>query len=215
MKNIITIFLIAINSIAFGQIVPLEDIELLQTTISKTYTTKVKILGKKITGNVNELKSTVNVQVSCRLIYAGEWEDKENEYIITIVKDSNCVFLNLMYKRISRYWKKQERWSDKYNANGDFTHLTVRDGLYKIDNNIIIPMIRTESQIEGIAFLMFWYNYRLYKIDLIKSGGFGGISSFVKQNLQIKKGDKTYKLLDLVRKLDETKKLIKEMRKRS
>ncbi|MCK0162233.1 hypothetical protein [Allomuricauda sp. F6463D] len=207
MKNILIILFITFNSIAFGQSIELENIELFKTEITKSDTTEINIFGKKNLGNVYNLKSKVNVQVSCS-VTSGEWEDKVNEYKISIVEDSNCELLDSIYDKISKYWIKQEKWSNKYNANGDFSTLPVRDGFYKINKKLIIPMVKSEHEREGSAFQVFWYKNHLYKVELIKSGGYGGLSSFIEQNLEIKEGKRIYKLSNLVRYLDETKKLI-------
>lgn len=210
MKYYIVFLFITVSSISFGQIIDLEEIELLKTKIIESDTIQVDLFGNNTFGKVYKLKSKVNVQVSCSLT-SSKWEDKENDYKLTIINDSNGKLLDSMYRRISKYWVEQEKWSDKYNANGDFSSLPVRDGFYKISEDLVIPIVKTEHEREETAFFIFWYNHKLFKIDLVKSNGFGGLSSFIEQNLHIKKGDRTYRLQGLVRQQKEIKKLLNKV----
>ena len=189
--------------------IEIGGIEIVNSTITKTEEIKSEIFGKEVQGIEYEITSKVEVQVSCSMV-SGESEYKENKYRITKYIDSNCQMYNSIYESITEYWKGQEEWAHKYNSSGDFSALPVRDGFYRIKKNLIIPMVKTDNEIEGKAFSIFWHDKTLYKIELLKSGGFGGLSSFIEQNLQIKTKSKSYKIEGLIRTLKETKKIIKE-----
>ena len=208
LKSSILIIQIIISLQIQGQI-EIGGIELVNSTITKTEEVKSEIFGKEVQGIEYELTSKVEVQVSCSMV-SGEWEYKENKYRITKYDDSNCLMYNSIYESITEYWKGKEEWANKYNSSGDFSALPVRDGFYRIKKNLIIPMIKTDTEVEGKAYSIFWHNKILYKVELLKSGGFGGLSSFIKQNLQIIRKSKSYKIEGLIRTLKETKKIIEK-----
>ncbi|MFH4966534.1 hypothetical protein V8G69_16150 [Gaetbulibacter sp. M235] len=202
LKLSILIIIIAISLKIQAQI-EIRGIQLDNSIITKTEEIESKVFEKKSKGSEYEVLSKVRVQISCSGV-DGEWDYKEIKYRITTYKDSDCSLLDSINQSIDKYWKEQIKLND-------FKNIEIRDGFYKISPELSIPMIKSETEIEGKAYSIFWYNKTLYKIELLKSGGPpGSLISFIEQNLRIKSKLEKYKIEELIRIYKETEKLIKD-----
>ncbi|MGD1845867.1 MAG: hypothetical protein ACFB10_10785 [Salibacteraceae bacterium] len=143
---------------------------------------------------------------------ANDYQTVKNQYAIYSVVDSQCQYFDSVYAQVEAYWVEQEAYSEKYNANGDFSKLFVRTGMMQV-GPYFVPYISTKHEREG-AFAIFWWKGRVYKIELVKSVGLGGLSSFLRQNLVLKHNQEALEFKGLVRQLEETKSLIAEQKKR-
>lgn len=210
-KSLSFIFFFIFIFITSGQTVDsIPGLKLTDCTLNQISSDTVNIAGIYTPSNKYYITSFTKVQTVCYVV-DGIWEYKHCNYEISIIYDTNCIFLDSMYSIISRYWDEKEEWAKRYNTGGDFSYLPNEKGFYKKDT--FVPFISTVGDITGEneRYELIWFEHRVYKIIMTGSeGGFGSIEDFISQNFNLNKGGNLYKLTIKESLLKKIRKILKD-----
>jgi len=185
----------------------LYDIKLNNCRTIKQKSEKIEILGLNQIVEVYKIRAKIEVQTRCKGPFAEpKFKKRRTGCILYTARDKNSTYLKNIIDSLDLYWKDKEEWSKKYNPSGDFSHLPVSSSFF-ISDSISVPYISTDHQRKG-AYSIYYFNNRIYKFVLIKSRGFGSLSSIEEECLTFIKNNEQIELKEYVRQLDKALELI-------
>lgn len=140
--------------------------------------------------NMIEMKITAKtfVQISCK--FGGPFVDPlynpfntvDNQILISYFYDSLGIFKNILLNK----YKNQQLNSD----------LVCYYKSQMITDDTVVPLNKLTNESEG-AYLLFYFDKKVYKIELLESHGYGCLSSFIDQNAKFTANGKLLKVAAL------------------
>jgi hypothetical protein len=145
------------------------------------------------------------VQLSCNYGDPSQniYDTVNNKVYLYYSDDSNGALYKAIVGDISSYLVEQEAWANTYTKGADIAYL---DKSFFVTGGVTVPFIWTGAERIG-DYKLFYFNKHAYKIVLLKSDGFGCLSSFIYANMYFTKDGKKFDLGECIRSIKLAKQI--------